>query len=70
MTRIRGEFARSEREYRHELRRGSWRVSCETRTSLSAAATEFIVQTGLEVFEDGETVHQLERTISIPCDGA
>ena len=70
MTHIRSEFARIEREYRHELRRGSWRVSCETRTSLSATATEFIVRTGLEVFEGEETVHQLEREISIPRDGA
>ena len=62
--------ARVDRAYRHELQRGSWRVACETRTSLSATATDFIVSTGLEVFEGDERVHQLERTISIPRDGA
>jgi len=61
--------ARVDREFRHELRRGSWRVSCTTRTSLSATATDFILQTGLEVFEGDEKVHALERTISIPRDG-
>jgi putative CocE/NonD family hydrolase len=61
--------ARIDRQYRHELQRGSWRVACETRTSLSATATDFIVSTELEVFESDERVHRLERTISIPRDG-
>ena len=61
--------ARIDRRYRHELQRGSWRVACETRTSLSATATDFIVRTELEVFDGDERVHRLERTISIPRDG-
>ena len=61
--------ARIDRQYRHELQRGSWRVACETRTSLSATATDFVVSTELEVFEGDERVHRLERTISIPRDG-
>jgi putative CocE/NonD family hydrolase len=61
--------ARIDRHYRHELQRGSWRVACETRTSLSATATDFILGTELEVFEGDERVHRLERTISIPRDG-
>lgn len=61
--------ARIDRAYRHELRRDAWHVACETRTSLSATATDFIVSTELEVFEGDERVHRLERTISIPRDG-
>jgi putative CocE/NonD family hydrolase len=61
--------ARIDRHYRHELQRGPWKIACETRTSLSATATDFIVGTELEVFEGDERVHRLERTISIPRDG-
>ena len=61
--------ARIDRAYRHELERGSWKVACETRTSLSATATDFILSTELEVFEGEERVHRLERTVSIPRDG-
>jgi putative CocE/NonD family hydrolase len=61
--------ARVDRSYRHELRRGSWQVASETRTSLSATASDFIVHTDLEVFEGDMPVHRLERTISITRDG-
>jgi putative CocE/NonD family hydrolase len=61
--------ARIDREYRHELRRGTWRVACEARTSLSATATDFVVSTDLRVFEGDREVHRLERTIAIPRDG-
>jgi uncharacterized protein len=62
--------ARVDCAYRHEIRRGDWQVASETKTSLSATATEFIVTTGLEVFEGAECVHRLARVVSIPRDGA
>ena len=61
--------ARIDRTYRHEIERGAWRVASETRTSLSATATEFVVATELEVFEGDQCVHRLVRSVSIPRDG-
>jgi hypothetical protein len=62
--------ARIDRAYRHEIQRGEWRVASETRTSISATATEFVVATELEAFEGDERVHRLVRSVSIPRDGA
>ena len=62
--------ARVDCSYRHEIQRGEWRVASETRTSLSATATEFVVESGLEVFEGDECIHRLARSISIPREGA
>jgi len=62
--------ARIDRAYRHELQRGDWHVATETRTSLSATATDFIVETHLEVFEGDASIHHLSRTTAIPRDGA
>jgi putative CocE/NonD family hydrolase len=62
--------ARVDCAYRHEIQRGEWRVASETRTSLSATATAFVVETGLKVFEGDECIHRLARSVSIPRDGA
>ncbi|MEO9175942.1 MAG: CocE/NonD family hydrolase C-terminal non-catalytic domain-containing protein, partial [Gaiellales bacterium] len=62
--------ARIDRAYLHELRRGDWRIASDTRTSLSATATEFVLSTELEVFEGDELVHRISRTRSFPRDGA
>jgi putative CocE/NonD family hydrolase len=61
--------ARIDRAYRHEIERGAWRAASETRTSISATATEFVVATELEVFEGAERVHRLVRSVAIPRDG-
>ena len=62
--------ARVDRAYRHELQRGDWRIAADTRTSLAATATEFVITTELEVFEGVRLVHRLARTCSVPRDGA
>jgi uncharacterized protein len=62
--------ARVDRAYRHELQRGDWQIASETRTSLAATATDFVVSTELEVFEGDRSVHRISRTRSIPRDGA
>jgi hypothetical protein len=62
--------ARIDRVYRHELHRGDWHIATETRTSLSATTTDFIVETNLEVFEGDSCVHRLSGTTAIPRDGA
>jgi putative CocE/NonD family hydrolase len=62
--------ARVDRAYRHELQRGDWKIAAETRTSLAATLTEFVVSTELDVFEGDQVVHRVSRTRSIPRDGA
>jgi hypothetical protein len=42
----------------------------DTRTSLAATATEFVIATELDVFEGDQLVHRLARTCSVPRDGA
>jgi hypothetical protein len=62
--------ARIDRSYRHELQRDDWQIAVETRTSLAATATEFVLGTELEVFEGEQLVHRISRNLSIPRDGA
>jgi putative CocE/NonD family hydrolase len=62
--------ARVDRAYRHELQRGDWQIASETRTSLAATATDFVVTTELDVFERDRLVHRSARTRTIPRDGA
>jgi putative CocE/NonD family hydrolase len=61
--------ARLERDFRHEIERGDWRVATETRTALSATATEFVIETDLEVFDGDESIYRLVRTMTVPRDG-
>jgi uncharacterized protein len=62
--------ARIDRAYRHELQRGDWKIAVDTRTSLAATATEFVIATELDVFEGDQLVHRLARTCSVPRDGS
>jgi hypothetical protein len=62
--------ARIDRAYRHELRRGDWRIATDTRTSLAATATEFVVTTELSAYEGDELVHHREQTTAFPREGA
>jgi putative CocE/NonD family hydrolase len=50
-------------------RRDGWDIEIRSRTSLSASATEFLIETDVEAFEDGEQVFTRQWRDRAPRDG-
>lgn len=61
--------ARHETHYRIAHARGDWRVGSETRTVMTATATDFLITATLEAFENDRTVFTKAWDVKIPRDG-
>jgi len=48
--------ARAEISHKHAIKRGDWHVRTETRTTMTATATEFLVNASLDAFEADKRV--------------
>jgi len=53
---------------RYELGREGWRILIETRTSMRATATDFVLTANIQAYENGELSASRELTQTIPRD--
>jgi hypothetical protein len=60
--------ARVDWDGEHFLKRGSWRISVRTRTTMSATSDAFLITKDLDAFEGNVCVHSTRKSITIPRD--
>jgi putative CocE/NonD family hydrolase len=60
--------ARVDWDGEHFLKRGSWRISVRTRTSMFATSDAFLITKDLDAFEANVCVHSARKSVTIPRD--